>query len=177
MRLIPLQLVILFCICSMESYGQIRQVTNNWKGDEWRRFWAQENYQDTVLVIFDPKQDLAAVREVNLRTNSINIDNREYSKKYPKPADDCVELRFVHDRKAPIGNEEYLVDKGKLSDKVVVLNEEGTNFLYWFKKDSELFEKTIILIEANDWLRKKKRVKGYGVLIHTTGSCRDLIEN
>ncbi|WP_040670831.1 hypothetical protein [Nitritalea halalkaliphila] len=141
----------------MENYGQIIQVTNNWQGEEWRRFSTQKNYQDTVLVIFDPKQDLAAVREVNLRTNSITIDHREYSKKYPKTADDCIELRFVHDRKAPIGNEEYIVDKRKLSDRIVILNEEGTNFLYWFESDSELFEKTIILIEASDWLNKKEK--------------------
>jgi hypothetical protein len=45
-----------------------------------------------------------------------------------------------------------------------------------FENEPFLFEKTLILVNSDDWSRKEKNIKGIGVQIYTTGSCKDLIE-
>ncbi|MFN3800807.1 hypothetical protein [Belliella pelovolcani] len=74
-------------------------------------------------------------------------------------------------------NEIYCIDKADLCLEVITIIEEfKTPFIYWFENDSNLFEKTLILIDSTDWISKESNIKGIGVQIYTTGSCKDLIE-
>jgi hypothetical protein len=71
----------------------------------------------------------------------------------------------------------YSIDKTNLLlDSLTLLEESKIPFVFWFKNDSFLFEKTLILVSSDDWSSKERNIKGIGVQIYTTGSCKDLIE-
>lgn len=73
--------------------------------------------------------------------------------------DSCIELKFIHHPGPPMYSDIYSIDKANLLlDSLTILEESKIPFDFWFKNDSYLFEKTLILVSSDDWSRKKKKI-------------------
>ena len=170
-------LIVICCGFELEGICQIKVVSTNYKEGNSIGYYRRSNPQDTVLVIFNSEhRDV----EKSLRRWTFKNEVLKYEilkKKYPLLKYSCIELKFIHHPGPPMYSDIYSIDKANLLlDSLTILEESKIPFDFWFKNDSYLFEKTLILVSSDDWSRKKKNIKGIGVQIYTTGSCKDLIE-
>jgi hypothetical protein len=156
-------------------FSQITQITNNWNEEMSESYYKRSMALDTVIIVLDSQQKEVSKTKRVWQLNNYQFVDLIWNKKFP-PSDDCLELRFIHHPGPPLANEEYEITKSGLCD-VTIIDEKENKFLFWSNNQSEFFEKTLIIVEAEDWFSKKSKIKGKGVQIHTTGSCKDLIVN
>ncbi|MFC0656593.1 hypothetical protein [Mongoliitalea lutea] len=172
--------LLFFCLgFQLDAVCQIKPISTNYKeGISSKSYYKRSNPQDTILIIFNSEHINV---EKNLRKWTFDgevIKEEIFKKKYPLLKDPCIELKFTHHPGPPMFDDVYWIDKAKLClDTITIIDENKTPFIYWFENDSNLFEKTLILVDSTDWISKVSNIKGIGVQIYTTGSCKDLIEN
>ena len=172
-------ILLVFCLgFQLEGICQIKTISTNYKeGNSSNSYYRRTNPQDTVLVIFKSEHRDVEKSLREWKFNGQLLNDEIFKKKYPLLEDSCIELKFIHHPGPPMFNDIYCIDKADLClDTITIIEEFKTPFIYWFENDSNLFEKTLILIDSTDWISKESNINGIGVQIYTTGSCKDLIE-
>lgn len=162
--------------CPKDILAQVKKISKNYRDDFKESYYNRTNLGDTVLIIINQRIPNLLIENRIRRFNNLDYEEIVFIKKYDKPIDPCVELKFIHHPGPPMANEQFLIDK-RFVDKsaIQVIFEKDTHVNDWLNHESDFFEKTLILVDEKDWFGKKKKVKGIGVQIYTTGSCNDLI--
>lgn len=171
-------LIICFFGFAIDGICQVIVKSKNYIEDFNSSYYKRENPQDTVLIIlaFDHIEVEKSIKKWEFK--NVRFIDKIFKKKYLNLKDPCIELKFIHHPGPPMGNDIYWIDKRMLNlNTILILEEKDIPFTYWFKNHADLFDKTLILIDSNDWTKKEKKIVGLGVQIYTTGSCKDLIEN
>lgn len=158
---------------SHQVMGQIKQVTDNRTKQAQSMFVPKGSPEDTVLIVFDTGQ-----KRVNLTQDSPIPDYKFkyllYMKSYPPPTNSCALLTFNHNARRPFGHEEFLITKQKAVGNYPIIYESKTDYSFWFSND-QLNEKTLIMIEEEDWNGRSKKVKGLQISFNTA-FCDDVID-
>lgn len=154
----------------------IKKITENRKEQFASNYIPKKSANDTLIIVFNVNESSTnKIHDIHFK-NVFDLKYIKYSRKYLN-LDSCVLLEFYHMAGPHQGHEEYLINKKQIIKKdYKILFDDELDFLYWFNNESELMEKTLILVEKNEWNRTNK-IKGLGVQISTFGSCKDLIEN
>ncbi|MCH7415904.1 hypothetical protein MM213_20555 [Belliella sp. R4-6] len=161
----------------LEGICQIKVLSTNYKEVNNSSNYRRSNLQDTVLIVFNSEHKDVEKSLRQWKFNGELLNDEIFKRKYPLLEDSCIELKFIHHPGPPMFNDIYCIDKANLClETITIIEENETSFIYWFENDSLLFEKTLILIDSTDWISKESKIKGIGVQIYTTGSCKDLIE-
>jgi hypothetical protein len=171
-------LIICFIVIVTDGICQVTVKSKNRIEDFNSSYYERANPQDTVIIIldFDHLEVEKSLKKWKFR--NVGFIDKIFKKKYLNLQDSCIELKFIHHPGPPMGNDTYWIDKRMLNQNtILILEEKDIPFTYWFKNDSDLFDKTLILVNSNEWSKKEKNIEGLGVQIYTTGSCKDLIEN
>lgn len=172
-------LILIICFLGIHfsvNAQSIKKTSNNRKDQFKSNYILKKSANDTLIIIFNMNTLSTSFTQDIHYKNVFDFKYIKYSRKYPN-LDSCVLLEFYHMAGPHQGHEEYLIHKNQLIKKdFKILLDEELNFLFWFKNESELMDKTLILVSEKDW-KKGGNVNGLGVQISTFGSCRDLIEN